>query len=635
MSKINLDLKLFKHVKSDDKSTTLSHKDGHELTIAHKGLSPEAKSQLEALRPKEEPKEQVAAEEPQQEVQQFKKGGYVQPASGPIVEDMPEEVPVVEMPQLSPEQKRRNELYNQEVDQQMGYLRAMDGMGGVSDPSVITDQVKMSFDPSGKPPESFDPKIWEKAKASQQEEKAISTEDALLKEQEQMRVNQARQEAGLAPIGNEVMAAPQAPVSDVPVAPPSAQPMQEPQAQGPSLMGGYDKAMAGISQAAQAQGDLGKQQAAMLQKQEQVLRDSQAKYDEKFNELESERQALMQDVKDGHVDPNKFWDNHSRIAAGIGMILAGFNPTSAPNAAINFLNQEMDRNIQAQAKNLDSKQNLLSANLRQFGNMKDAADMTRIMQSDMLANQLQQAAAKAQSPMAKAAALQAAGKLEMETGMMMQKFAATQAAAALANDASVDPSKKDAYLAALDRSNPDLAKDLRSRDVPGVPGFARTKDDADSLKQVQERRQMIKDNTTKAIQMIKEKGTYEAVGPHNDTLNGLIDQIAVDTAKLQDPNSVARPGEVELVRKSLAESGIFSLNTTAEKKLRNFYDTIDARANQAFTARGMKPPPAPGIPGGETKKIDPRKALAWAMANKDNPQHKAQAEFILANTQGR
>lgn len=47
--RIALDLKQFKHVKSSKDSTTLRHNDGHELTVAHKPLSKEAREQLMAL----------------------------------------------------------------------------------------------------------------------------------------------------------------------------------------------------------------------------------------------------------------------------------------------------------------------------------------------------------------------------------------------------------------------------------------------------------------------------------------------------------------------------------------------------------------------------------------------------------
>lgn len=44
-----LDFKKFKHVKSDDKTTTLRHQDGHELTLHHKALSKDNQKQLQAM----------------------------------------------------------------------------------------------------------------------------------------------------------------------------------------------------------------------------------------------------------------------------------------------------------------------------------------------------------------------------------------------------------------------------------------------------------------------------------------------------------------------------------------------------------------------------------------------------------
>lgn len=57
---IKLDLTKFKHEKSDEKTTTLKHKDGHMLTIANKALSPKMQEQLKALAPQEESKKEYA-----------------------------------------------------------------------------------------------------------------------------------------------------------------------------------------------------------------------------------------------------------------------------------------------------------------------------------------------------------------------------------------------------------------------------------------------------------------------------------------------------------------------------------------------------------------------------------------------
>lgn len=240
---------------------------------------------------------------------------------------------------------------------------------------------------------------------------------------------------------------------------------------------GYKSELAGINAQAKAQGALGQEQAGLLRDQVVAQEQAKAHYQDTYNNLEQERQALMADIQEGHVDPNKYWTGdkdgnggHSKMMAGIGMILAGFNPTTQPNAAINFLKQQMDMNLQAQVKNLDSKQNLLSMNLRQFGNLKDATEMTRIMQNDMVVNQLQAAAAKAQSPMAKAAAMQAAGKLQMDSAPQFQQFAMRRAMMQMANSSggNQSPQAVEQMLGMMRVMNPEMAKSMEARYVPGV-----------------------------------------------------------------------------------------------------------------------------------------------------------------------
>ena len=46
---IKLNLKEFRHVSSDDKSTTLQHKNGHKLVLHHPSLSKESQQQLSEL----------------------------------------------------------------------------------------------------------------------------------------------------------------------------------------------------------------------------------------------------------------------------------------------------------------------------------------------------------------------------------------------------------------------------------------------------------------------------------------------------------------------------------------------------------------------------------------------------------
>lgn len=71
---------------------------------------------------------------------------------------------------------------------------------------------------------------------------------------------------------------------------------------------------------------------------------------------------------------------------------------------------------------------------------------------------------------------------------------------------------------------------------------------------------------------------------------------------MQDPNSVARPNEVEAVKKNLIKVGLGTQNKTAQDQLKTFYSTVDARAANAYTSLGMTPPNVKGLGDGEIVK---------------------------------
>jgi hypothetical protein len=235
---------------------------------------------------------------------------------------------------------------------------------------------------------------------------------------------------------------------------------------------GMNEQLQGIQAGQQAQTQIGAEAAQSLKADADNRQQAMSAFQHNFQQLENERQAHMDDIKNGYIDPDQYWQNHSKVAAGIGMILAGFNPTSHPNAAIDFLHQQLERNMQAQAQNLGAKNNLLSANLHQFGNLRDAQDMTRIMQNDAIQHQLQLASANAASPAAKAAALQASGQLRVQMAPVMQNFALRRAVMGLANGGG-SPQSTDKLIQTMMMVNPEEGKMLNAAYVPGV-GISRS-----------------------------------------------------------------------------------------------------------------------------------------------------------------
>ncbi len=519
------DFKKFKHVSSDDKTTTLRHDKGHELKIAHSALSPNMRKQLEALRGSEPTKQAEGGiieeadrsgilgtqrkvdqeikdkktkesnyvpndskdvrtpEQKERAVEAAKQYGYAE--GGPVQPEAVIEQPVARITELDPDIARKRDLYNNLIQSDT-----------VLPPNVLpAPKESRMFGAQGEAPQELEPNAWATAEQMFQREKANNAAEMAQAQQTAIKSNSARVAAGLAPnpVPN-VPTGPQVPGSEanpVTAQPPGSPPAASdatalgmasganPLASGMQdmegmLKSGYNSRLEGIQQTANAQQQLGEQQAQVLAQTQQAQESAKVAYQQHYDQLEAERQALSHDVQEGYVDPEKFWNGdkngnggHSRIAAGIGMILAGFNPTNSPNAAINYLKHQMDLNLDAQKQNLSSKQNLLAANLRQFGNLKDATEFTRIQQNDIMQNQLQQAAAKASSPLAKAAALQAAGQLKMEVAPMFQQFAMRRAMMGLAQNGG-DPNSIDHMLGYMRVSNPEMAKEMESRYIPHV-----------------------------------------------------------------------------------------------------------------------------------------------------------------------
>lgn len=378
------------------------------------------------------------------------------------------------------DQSRLHQVYN---DRLMGNNK--------SDPyslakGIVPGDNDEMFGPNGEAPKVLNNDVAQKAQQQVAWEKSENAAQGASAQQDVIATNQNRAAMGLPPLPvPDIPNGPQVPGSDM--NPPQTQPdslkavsPQDPMASSMGDMAGmmqkgYGNEMAGINASTKAAGALGDQQAQLLNQNIQSQQNAQVAYKQQYDELEKERQAHMSDIQQGYIDPQKYWTgdsngngSHSRVASAIGMILAGFNPTNKPNAAVDMLKYQMDQNIEAQKQNLGAKQNLLTANLRQFGNLREATDMTRLMQSDIMQNELKTAAAKAASPMAKAAALTAAGQLQMQYAPLQQQMAMRQSMMKLANSGNSDVGATEHMLAYMRMTNPEMAKEMESRYVPGV-----------------------------------------------------------------------------------------------------------------------------------------------------------------------
>lgn len=481
---IKLDYSDFKHVSSDEKSTTLEHKkDGHKIIINHNVIPKEHVSKLKSLGASAKDAKQSddkGEEKADKQAQDAKYGKVVDAKSN--------------KPQVYAEGGQvtdTGEEYGSDTIQQPTSFE----LGDFSNVQPVTPPIEESL--KFNPNEEFHvtPEMEAKGREGKinfpeesgkvQYDKAVGEAQnrSPLRPEPTPAETQAAVSQTLAPEQSAQSLAPQSMAAASPQAA-SAQPQDE---YTKNLMGGYNTQLAGIYGQAKAEGQLGEAQAKVHEQQQKDLNSALDVYKNQLSNIEKDMAAHTADIQNGYIDPNKYWtgytlpngqkvEGHSKVAAAIGMILGGFSPSGGPNEVAGMLNRQIDNSINAQMKNLDASQNLLRANMEHYKDISTATQVTRAMMADAVLAQLNQAAAKAKTPMAKAMAQQAAGPIMIQKANAIAQATAFQTLNQLSKGGTNPDGKQDpmntgaAEQAALQmqRFNPELAKFYMQRIVPGI-----------------------------------------------------------------------------------------------------------------------------------------------------------------------
>jgi hypothetical protein len=234
--------------------------------------------------------------------------------------------------------------------------------------------------------------------------------------------------------------------------PEAAAPVVPDPAATPSMVrSGMNTAIQGLERQAQAEGDLGNKQAALLDQQAQQQQELAQSYAENRAKLDQEIELAQQDYASGKIDPSRYVQSMSggqKVATAIGLILGGIGQgySGGENVALKLLQKNIDQDIDAQKADMGKKENLLSINFRKYGNLKDATEMTRVMSQQAVANQLEKAAAESKDPLAKARAMQAVGDIKMKAGVELDKLARQQTVRSMVQGGKLPPERAIAVL---------------------------------------------------------------------------------------------------------------------------------------------------------------------------------------------
>lgn len=513
MAKLPFDFKGFSKVSADDNHTVMRNKQGHEIKIVHKALSKESRDQLSKLpmsQDKDKPEAAKGAKQP------------AKMANGGTVKSTYDDRPKAAYDEGGEVQKNAEQISSgaNMSEGQYNEFREKKQQDRPAVQKTSNGNTIQSFDDGGAvAPTPQDAPASDAAKQLDNGDSAAGTPITINIGQPQSLPNTfnnpfpGRDAHDFASRNGDPVKDLLPPTNDMPLAPPKeaqlaqyaqqgiipgaeqpgapgpapAQPglpdaSQTPQANpdpygmdayGNALNQGVAEQKAGMVGEAQAIGQQGAQQAHALSQMAGQQQQQLKTYQEHYSELDNERQAFQHDLQNEHIDPKHYWSSQStgsKIATGIGLILGGMGSgvTGGENPALSFLNKQIDRDIEAQKSELGKKENLLTANLKQFGNMRDAMDMTRIMQNDIVMNKLKQAAATAAGPLAQAQSLKAIGALDTQTAQLQQQLAVRKTMVGALSQVGTDPAQMGQVIQAMRQFNPEMAKSMEERYVPGV-----------------------------------------------------------------------------------------------------------------------------------------------------------------------
>jgi hypothetical protein len=276
-----------------------------------------------------------------------------------------------------------------------------------------------------------------------------------------------------APSGQAPEAAPKG-MAEAPKAESKDAGLPQPQDYAQQLQSATGQQVSGIQQQAAAEGQVAKDQQQVLNQQAQAQQSIAAHVQDVTAQHEAEIKSVVDDIKSGHIDPNRYLSNMNtaaKVGTGIGLILGGLGSglTHGPNQAADFLNKQIDRDIEGQRAELGKKQNLVSLYSQMLGDERAGATLASQVLTHVTADQLQAAAAKSGNPAAQARAQQAIGALLASRAPEMQRLNMTQGLINATKSGSVnDPNVANQLISTMRVLDPEKAKEMESRYIPGV-----------------------------------------------------------------------------------------------------------------------------------------------------------------------
>lgn len=211
---------------------------------------------------------------------------------------------------------------------------------------------------------------------------------------------------------------------------------QQPSMLGNNIMGDLQHADRQMQQGQRAEASAiakqGEAQAQVLSQQEVQYRDLMQRTQDNLSAIQAKMDSINQSILNQEIDPMRAWNSRStgsKILGIFGMLLSGVGAGMAKqeNMAIKLLNKQIDDDIKSQEADLGKKRTVLDAYMKEYGNVRDAAQALRLDYMAMAEAQLKKIAAQSAGPIAQAKADQFSANWALQKSQIMTELASKMA----------------------------------------------------------------------------------------------------------------------------------------------------------------------------------------------------------------
>lgn len=319
---------------------------------------------------------------------------------------------------------------------------------------------------------------------------------------------------------------------------------------------------------------------------------------------------LYQAYANKELNPDHYWEDHSKVGAGIGVLLGGLGQVlgADKNGGLEAIKEGINRDIDAQKNSQDQKMNLWKMNREALGSDEAANLATQNQLYTGLKYKIDQAASQAKGPIAiaraKAANAAIDQKIQVNNSLLgLHKGLSNQAGGGSEQEFINN-------LNTAQRVSPEMAKEAQSKYLPGIGVSTKP------LSPAEQGSLMAYKDLDMAIEDARKFAIENPNGAAPGTLNSsLAEQKRSEILRQLQKISGLRPNDhiwksFEEDVPSLKRGTFFGLAAGADPKLEELQKTVRSKRQNSMVSNGIIP---------FKKAPDDQQAIAWAQANPNDP----------------